>query len=203
MLAGGLAMLFGLIFRPLAQVVGWVAWVFLTYTIEMVRLTARAPLASVPVKMEGWTVWEYYALLAGLTRWARQTQERRRELWTRFNASVSIKAILGAAAVVAILGIFALRGLPDGKLHVNHGSYSSTTRAFLDTVAPELAVISVGTDNRFGHPCDEVLERLDSLPVYRTDEQGAIKIVSDGTHVWVETMGDGKMPSRSTASSSP
>jgi competence protein ComEC len=49
-----------------------------------------------------------------------------------------------------------------------------------------MVVISVGADNRFGHPCDEVLERLEGLPVYRTDEQGAIEIVSDGAQVWVE-----------------
>jgi competence protein ComEC len=68
----------------------------------------------------------------------------------------------------------------------HHGSCSSTTQAFLDAVDPEIAVISVGADNRFGHPCDEVLERLGSLPVYRTDEQGAIEIVSDGTQMRVE-----------------
>jgi hypothetical protein len=47
------ALLLGLFFRPLGQVVGWISWVFLTYTIEMVRLTARVPLAYVPLKMEG------------------------------------------------------------------------------------------------------------------------------------------------------
>jgi len=44
----------------------------------------------------------------------------------------------------------------------------------------------VGADNDFGHPCDEVLERLDGLPVYRTDEQGAVEIVSDGARGWVK-----------------
>jgi competence protein ComEC len=75
----------------------------------------------------------------------------------------------------------------------HHGSCSSTTQRFLDTVDPEVVVISVGADNRFGHPCEEVLERLEaraeqgrSVPVYRTDEQGAVEIVSDGTRVWVE-----------------
>jgi len=64
MIAGGVALLLGLVFRPLGQVVGWVAWVFLTYTIEIVRLTARVPFASVPVKMEGWIVWGY-SILSG------------------------------------------------------------------------------------------------------------------------------------------
>ena len=69
----------------------------------------------------------------------------------------------------------------------HHGSCSSTTQEFLDAVNPEVVVISVGADNRFGHPCAEVLERLERLPVYRTDEQGVVEIISDGAQVWVET----------------
>jgi competence protein ComEC len=69
----------------------------------------------------------------------------------------------------------------------HHGSCSSTTDEFLETVDPEVVVISVGAENRFGHPCAEVLERLQELPVYRTDEQGAIEVISDGAQVWVET----------------
>jgi competence protein ComEC len=365
MIAGGVALLLGLIFQPLGQVAGWVAWVFLTYTIEMVRLTARVPFASVPVTMAGWMAWGYYVLLAGLTWWFKQARERRRDLWARFTASLQTKVIVGIAAILLILAFFAWRALPDGRLHVtfldvgqgdaifiqtpsgkqvlvdggpsetallsqlgrrmpfwdrsidvvllthpesdhvtgliavleryrvdtvvfrememesatyerwlevvagegaavyqgeaglrlaldeglemvvlhpgvgmwedannnsvvtrltygqvsllltgdieaeverqlvgaqraaplqstvlkvpHHGSCSSTTQAFLDAVDPEVAIISVGADNRFGHPCDEVLERLEGLPVYRTDEQGAIEIVSDGMQMQVET----------------
>jgi competence protein ComEC len=362
MIVGGLALLSGLLFRPLGQAVGWVAWVFLAYTIEMVRLTARVPLASVPVRMESWMVFAYYALLAGLTWWFKQTQERRAELWRKFTGNVQTKFILGASAILLILAFSVWRSLPDGKLHVtfldvgqgdaifiqtpsgrqilidggpsdtallsqlgrrmpfwdrsidlvllthpesdhvagliavleryrvdavvfremaldsatyerwlevvadegatvyegkaglhltldgglemvvlhpgsqleedannnsvvtrltydrvslllpgdieaevegelvaagaiqestllkvaHHGSCSSTTQPLLDAVDPELAIISVGADNRFGHPCEEVLERLDELPVYRTDEQGAVEVVSDGARVWVE-----------------
>jgi hypothetical protein len=53
--------------------------------------------------------------------------------------------------------------------------------------APEVVVISVGADNDFGHPCAGVLERLGELPVYRTDEQGVVEIVTDGAQAWVET----------------
>ncbi len=69
----------------------------------------------------------------------------------------------------------------------HHGSCSSTTQEFLDAVDPEVVVISVGADNHFGHPCAEVVERLDGFPVYRTDEQGAVEVITDGTRVWVET----------------
>ena len=58
---------------------------------------------------------------------------------------------------------------------------------FLGAVDPEVAVISVGADNDFGHPCTEVLERLEDMTVYRTDEHGVVEVVSDGLQVWVKT----------------
>jgi competence protein ComEC len=386
MVWGGIATLLGLIVRPLGQVVGWVAWVFLTYTIEIVRLTARVPYASVPVQMTGWMVFAYYAVLGGLTWWLAQPQEWRRELWnrlkkpgffrkTRFLDALETRVLTGAAGILLVLGFFAWWSLPDGRLHVvfldvgqgdaifiqtpsgrqvlidggpsesvllsqlgrqmpfwdrtldvvllthpdsdhitglvgvleryqvdtviyrevaldsdvydywihlvqmegaavyqgeaglrmaldeglgmmvlhpgaelpggadlnvnnssivtrlvygqvavlltgdieaeverqlvaeeaalsstvlkaaHHGSCSSTTQAFLDAVAPEIVVISVGADNDFGHPCAEVLERLEhalsegdrGLPVYRTDEYGVVDVVTDGVQVWVKT----------------
>ena len=64
--------------RPLGQAIGWVAWVSLTYTIEVVRLTARVPFASLPVRVSGWMVGGYYVLLGGLTWWLAQPQDRRK-----------------------------------------------------------------------------------------------------------------------------
>jgi competence protein ComEC len=76
----------------------------------------------------------------------------------------------------------------------HHGSCSSATAAFLDAVGPELVVISVG-ENDFGHPCDEVLERLElalsgverGRAVYRTDEHGTVELITDGARLWVKT----------------
>lgn len=67
----------------------------------------------------------------------------------------------------------------------HHGSDTSTTPAFLAAVRPSLAVISVGADNRFGHPTEGVLERLASVPVRRTDLEGAVEIVGDGSFLWL------------------
>lgn len=68
----------------------------------------------------------------------------------------------------------------------HHGSNTSSNRAFLAAVQPRLAVISVGRDNRFGHPHEETLKRLKSfnIPVVRTDLQGAIKITFDERGIW-------------------
>jgi len=63
----------------------------------------------------------------------------------------------------------------------HHGSKFSTSEVFLNLIKPHLAVISVGK-NRFGHPTQEVLDRLNQaqIKVLRTDKIGEIEIVSDG-----------------------
>jgi len=68
----------------------------------------------------------------------------------------------------------------------HHGSNGSTSAPFIAAVAPRLAVIQVGADNPFGHPSPEVLKRLAGVPVYRTDKQGRVEVVSDGKKLWVK-----------------
>ncbi|MEX2159335.1 MAG: ComEC/Rec2 family competence protein [Dehalococcoidia bacterium] len=69
----------------------------------------------------------------------------------------------------------------------HHGSQSSTSPLFLEAVRPELAVVSVGANNTFGHPSPVVLDRLRGVPVLRTDLNGTIRIETDGTRLWVHT----------------
>lgn len=71
----------------------------------------------------------------------------------------------------------------------HHGSKTSSTEAFLNAVNPQIVVISVGKDNRFGHPAPEVMERYAAhgLTVLRTDERGTIELSTDGERLWVET----------------
>ena len=73
--------------------------------------------------------------------------------------------------------------LKTGVLKVaHHGSKTSTSGEFLDRVLPEYAVISVGKDNKYGHPTKEVLDILSKygIMIFRTDEVGDIKIISNG-----------------------
>ncbi len=69
----------------------------------------------------------------------------------------------------------------------HHGSRFSGSDAFLSAVTPVLSVISVGGDNRYGHPADETLARLADTAVLRTDEDGDITVSTDGKRVWVDT----------------
>ncbi|MBO5892471.1 MAG: MBL fold metallo-hydrolase [Oscillospiraceae bacterium] len=67
----------------------------------------------------------------------------------------------------------------------HHGSNTSTGYRFLREVNPKWAVISVGTDNSYGHPHEEPMSRLRDaeVTVYRTDKMGTILAVSDGKAV--------------------
>lgn len=60
----------------------------------------------------------------------------------------------------------------------HHGSKYATSDEFLQQTTPEIALISVGANNRYGHPTARVLEALDSVgaTVYRTDESGCITL---------------------------
>ncbi|QUH21133.1 ComEC/Rec2 family competence protein [Alkaliphilus sp. B6464] len=68
----------------------------------------------------------------------------------------------------------------------HHGSNTSTSKQFLDYVNPEIALISLGNDNPYGHPHREVIKRLEeaSAFIYRTDLQGTVILLSDGIEIW-------------------
>lgn len=69
----------------------------------------------------------------------------------------------------------------------HHGSRSASSMAFLQTIKPQVAVLSVGAGNRFGLPAADTLARLTQVGsrLYRTDQQGSIQISSDGTNLGV------------------
>jgi competence protein ComEC len=69
----------------------------------------------------------------------------------------------------------------------HHGSKTATSQRFLTAVDPQVAIISVGAENRFGHPDQETLDRLANEKVYRTNLQGTIEITTDGKRLWIET----------------
>jgi competence protein ComEC len=72
----------------------------------------------------------------------------------------------------------------------HHGSDTSSTPEFLAVAAPKEAVISCGAGNRFGHPMEDVLKRLEEKVgaenVYRTDKNGTIDFTTDGNRLWVK-----------------
>jgi len=58
----------------------------------------------------------------------------------------------------------------------HHGSKTSTSPSFLQSIVPEIALISCGKQNRYGHPHPETLRRLSGVSVFRTDRQGLLSV---------------------------
>ena len=79
-----------------------------------------------------------------------------------------------------------IKKYPDLKVDVlkvsHHGSTTGTCSEFLEVVRPKIALISCGKDNRYGHPSDAVLRRLEDydIKIYRSDLMGMVKTVYYG-----------------------
>lgn len=120
MIWGGLATLGGLLWLLLGQCLGWVAWLFLTYTIEVVRWAAGIPYAWVDVgRMTAAGTWALYGGIGALTAVADpQMRARLRALWGSLTGRLSDRLLLGTAALLLLLAGVARFSLPDGQLHV-------------------------------------------------------------------------------------
>ena len=88
------------------------------------------------------------------------------------------------------------RDLRADILHLgHHGSNTSSTEAFLKAVDPDVAIYSAGKDNPYGHPHQEVIQRLFDLKikVYGTDVHGTIIVKTDGKTYDISTEKSGKI----------
>ncbi|MDF2609136.1 MAG: hypothetical protein K0R92_610 [Lachnospiraceae bacterium] len=67
----------------------------------------------------------------------------------------------------------------------HHGSSYSSSDSFLDAVGASSAIISVGRNNKYGHPMEETVNRIleRGIKIYRTDESGTIVATSDGSYI--------------------
>ena len=117
------------------------------------------------------------------------------------NASLALRLVYGDVSLLLAGDVFSEgertllksgAALDSDVLKVpHHGSDSSSTAEFLDAVSPAAAVISVGADNRFGHPSADVVRRLRGFVgegrLYMTSERGTVEFVTDGEALWVRT----------------
>ncbi|MGC9396450.1 MAG: ComEC/Rec2 family competence protein [Anaerolineae bacterium] len=117
MLFGGVALIAGLLLRPLGQILSWLSWVFLAYTISVVRWTATFPLASVELgNITLPLVWGYYGALGAVTWWFSQPVEKRQR------SRLALKKVpqwqIATMITLPILLCAYFYAAPDGRLHV-------------------------------------------------------------------------------------
>ena len=83
--------------------------------------------------------------------------------------------------------LMVLTDVSAAVLKVPHHGSKTTDPAFFTAVHPSVAVISVGTENRFGHPSPETLSALAGVPTFRTDLSGRVTVRTDGKRISVTT----------------
>lgn len=102
-------------------------------------------------------------------------------------------SLLLAGDATQVAERLAIKALPNSYFKADvlkvahHGSSDATSEKFLDVVNPSVAVISCGLNNQYGHPDQELLDRLNErgIIIYRTDTDGTVSMLLDGTNVRV------------------
>ena len=69
----------------------------------------------------------------------------------------------------------------------HHGSKTSSSKNFINEINPKYSIISVGKNNRYGHPNDSVLNNLVASKIYRTDQDGSILFKIKNNKLEIET----------------
>ena len=69
----------------------------------------------------------------------------------------------------------------------HHGSNTSSSEEFINSINPKYSLISVGKNNRYGHPNKEVLDTLNDSKIYRTDQDGSIMFKIKNNKLKIET----------------
>ena len=69
----------------------------------------------------------------------------------------------------------------------HHGSRTSSGKKFINEIEPKYSIISVGKNNRYGHPNKEVLNTLNNSKIYRTDQDGSIMFKIKNNKLKIET----------------
>ena len=70
---------------------------------------------------------------------------------------------------------------------VHHGSKTSSSIEFINEINPKYSIISVGKNNRYGHPNKETLDNLKDSKIYRTDQNGSIMFKIKNNKLKIET----------------
>jgi competence protein ComEC len=149
MVFGGIAVLLALVVWPLGQLFAWLAWLFLSYTLVIVRSFAGLPLASLEVRdVSPGAIWAIYAALFGLTAIASLPEDQRTGLKAWLGRAFSVKVVGSAGLLVAALIGVGAWSLPDGQLHVTVIDVGEGTATLIETPSGRQILVDGGGSGR-------------------------------------------------------
>ena len=141
---GGLATLTGMVFEPLGQILAWVAWLFLTYTIALVEFFARVPGAVVEVEMSTAVLILTYLLIGAATWWMFQSTQQRQAIIESGRQHFSQRiAFSGSLIALLLVGGWSF-SQPDGSLHVTFFDVGQGDAIFIQTPSGRQILVDGG-----------------------------------------------------------
>lgn len=141
---GGLATLVGMVAPGVGQLLAWVAWLFLRYTIGVVELLADVPLAAVPISVTPAVVVTVYILIFGVTWWLRQEPERRERLWRSARRQLNQRLAVAGSLLVGLLTLAWGNTQADGYLHVFFFDVGQGDAIFIQTPSGRQILVDGG-----------------------------------------------------------
>jgi competence protein ComEC len=144
MIWGGLATLTGLILPVVGQLFAWVAWLFLGYTIWMVRLFAAVPGAAIPLAVSPAGVIAIFGVIGALTWLGKQPAEQRSRIFTAVRQNITQRLAVGASGVTAVLVLSWGMSQPDGQLHIVFMNVGQGDATFIQTPSGRQILVDGG-----------------------------------------------------------
>jgi hypothetical protein len=193
MLLGGLAVLLALVVYPLGQLLAWLVWVPLAWTIGVARTLGSVPGASLEVALSPGVTWALYGVLFGLTAFFYLSPEQREALWSRVRRRFGLKALATGGLMVGALLWVAWMRLPDGDLHVTFGE----DMALITTPSGDHVLVNGGASARqlrtaLGDALPFWERQVDVLVITRTESSaiGALAGALERHHFGAALVGD-------------
>jgi len=176
MIIGGLAVLLSLAWYPLGQLVAWIAWPFVVYTIRIVELFDHVPNGTIFLgKFSIWFVILFYAALLSLTFGWSGFKERIRSLGQRAG-TVGVGSVILILTIGLLLVWRAAVAVPDGLLHVTYLDVGSAHGILIKTPSGKNILINGGPSvtilsDALGRRISSFDRKLDWLVIASTDEE--------------------------------
>jgi len=176
MIIGGLAVLLSLIWFTAGQVVAWIAWPFVVYTIRIVELFDRVPHGTIFLgDFSVWFVILFYAALLSLTFGWSSFKEWIRSLGQKAGA-VGVGSVLVALVIGLLLVWRAATAVPDGLLHVTFFDVGSADGVLIKTSSGKNILVNGGESvttlsDELGRRISSFDRKLDWLIIASTEEE--------------------------------